>query len=177
MSFRLVLSACACPFGFFRLLHKAMMSGATMLPDSDAYGPYFRRVSAKIRRFDLGFEAQRDQGQGRLVESLTPGSEADKAGIRVGDRVVVRFNTESAFRDPEILNSRGHARFVKQCLSFLSMLNPIGISVPFRCISINFEIFTCVNCPVRLRSALSTWEPAIELITRSTSCMRAADTR
>ena len=42
------------------------------------------------------------QGQGRLVERLTPGSEADKAGIRVGDRVVVRFNTESAFRDPEM---------------------------------------------------------------------------
>jgi predicted metalloprotease with PDZ domain len=83
-------------------LHKAMMSGATMLPDSDAYGPDFRRVSAKIRRFDLGFEPQRDLGQGRLVESLTPGSEADKAGIRVGDRVLVRFNTESAFRDPEM---------------------------------------------------------------------------
>ena len=77
------------------------MSGATMLPDSDAYGPDFRRVSPRSR-FDLGFEAPRDQGQGRLVESMTPGSEADKAGIRVGDRVVVRFNTESAFRDPEM---------------------------------------------------------------------------
>ena len=83
------------------VLHKAMMSGATMLPDSDAYGPDFRRVSAKIRRFDLGFEA-RMQGQERLIERLTPGSEADKAGIRVGDRVLVRFNTESAFRDPEM---------------------------------------------------------------------------
>jgi hypothetical protein len=42
-------------------IHKAMMSGQAtlMVPESDDYGPCFRRVAVKIPRFDLGFGPRR----------------------------------------------------------------------------------------------------------------------
>jgi predicted metalloprotease with PDZ domain len=86
-------------------LHQDMMSGTTIVPDSDAYGPCFRRVSAKIRRFDQGFQLDgygQRRGQG-AVASVKPGSEAEKAGIRVGDQVVLsNMSTQGALHDPEM---------------------------------------------------------------------------
>jgi predicted metalloprotease with PDZ domain len=81
-------------------LHKAMMSGETLVPDSDAYGPCFARVAAKIRRYELGYN-QRRAAVGGVVEGLIPGSEADRAGIREGDAIVLRTNTDGAQREPD----------------------------------------------------------------------------
>jgi predicted metalloprotease with PDZ domain len=83
------------------VLHKAMMSGETLVPDSDAYSPCFQRVAARIRRYELGYNQKRAVVSG-VVEGLIAGSEADKAGIREGDAIVLRTNTDGAQRDPQM---------------------------------------------------------------------------
>jgi hypothetical protein len=80
-------------------VHQALMSGETLVPDSDAYGPCFRRVAAEIRRYQLGYDQKRAVLEG-VVVGLIPGSEADKAGIREHDGIVLRTNTDGAQRDP-----------------------------------------------------------------------------
>jgi predicted metalloprotease with PDZ domain len=81
-------------------LHRAMMRGERLVPPSNAYGPCFRRVPTKIRRFDLGFGGPEIMRR-TLVENLRPDSEAAKAGLREGDRVDYASSTEGAQRDPE----------------------------------------------------------------------------
>jgi hypothetical protein len=70
-------------------VHRSMMAGGLMLPESDDYGPCFRRTVKKIRRFELGFDPKSLVGPGTLktIRGLMPDSEAAKAGIREGDRV------------------------------------------------------------------------------------------
>ncbi len=80
-------------------IHRSMMAGGVMLPTSSDFGPCFRRVRAKIRRFELGFEAKRS-GSERMIASVTPGSQAARAGLRVGDAVRYKLTTEGVFRDP-----------------------------------------------------------------------------
>jgi predicted metalloprotease with PDZ domain len=80
-------------------IHRSMMAGGVMLPASGDFGPCFRRVRAKIRRFDLGFNARRS-GRVRVIESVTPGSQAARAGLRVGDVVDYKLTTEGVFLDP-----------------------------------------------------------------------------
>jgi S1-C subfamily serine protease len=82
-------------------LTKAMLNGATLVPASGAYGPCFRRVAAKIRRYQLGYDYFTATRKG-LVEGLVPGSRAAKAGIRNGDGIVLRTNTDGAQRDPDM---------------------------------------------------------------------------
>ena len=63
----------------------SMMAGGLMLPESDDYGPCFRRVVKQIRRFDLGFDNSSVLGPVKTIKGLKPGSEAEKAGLREGD--------------------------------------------------------------------------------------------
>ena len=99
-------------------LHKAMMTGkGVLVPESGDYGPCFRRVDAKIRAYDMGFsQAQTPAGApaggpptggppraagggGRLIASVEPGSEAEKAGLRAGDRVTYEDSSEGTRRN------------------------------------------------------------------------------
>jgi predicted metalloprotease with PDZ domain len=81
---------------------KAMMAGEIMVPDSDAYGPCFRRVAAKIRRYEPGYDQMIAKNQ-NLVKNLVAGSEAAKAGVREGDAIVLRTNTDGHQRDPAMM--------------------------------------------------------------------------
>jgi len=84
--------------------YDAMIAGKTELPGSKAYGPCFRRIDAMIRRYNLGYTVkQPTDGRGvYYVQNLVPGSEADKAGIRNGDAIILRTNTDGAQRDPDM---------------------------------------------------------------------------
>lgn len=84
-------------------LTKSMLLGGMVLPDSDAYGPCFTRVSVKLRRYELGFTVDRKPaGTPVAVRSLIAGSEAAKAGIRDGDLVALPLITsEGPRRDPD----------------------------------------------------------------------------
>ena len=68
-------------------VHKSMLAGGLMLPESDGFGPCFRRTVKKIRQFDLGFENASLLGDVKIIKGLKPGSEAAKAGLREGDVV------------------------------------------------------------------------------------------
>jgi predicted metalloprotease with PDZ domain len=67
-------------------LHRQMMSGGLMVPASDDFGPCFRRTIKRIRQFDLGFDNASTLGAEKIVKGLKPGSEAEKAGLREGDK-------------------------------------------------------------------------------------------
>jgi S1-C subfamily serine protease len=58
-------------------------------------------VAARIRRYQLGYNQKRAAVAG-IVEGLIPGSEADKAGIREGDAIVLRTHTDGAQREPDM---------------------------------------------------------------------------
>src|SRR5579871_6768912 len=68
-------------------VHRSMMAGGLMLPDSDDFGPCFQRTTKKIRRFELGFDPKSLIGSQHTIRGLIPDSEAAKAGLREGDQV------------------------------------------------------------------------------------------
>lgn len=68
-------------------LHRTMMSGGLMLPASDDFGACFRRTIKQIRQFDLGFDNKSILGAEKIIQGLKAGSEAEKAGLRNGDKI------------------------------------------------------------------------------------------
>lgn len=66
----------------------AMMSGKLVLPPSAAFGPCFVRTTAPLRRYELGFDSAVLMEPARIVRGLVPGSEAARAGLQDGDRIV-----------------------------------------------------------------------------------------
>ena len=68
-------------------VHRTMLSGGLMLPESDDFGPCFRRTTKPIRQFDLGFDNKSITAAEKIIQGLKPGSEAEKAGLRNGDRI------------------------------------------------------------------------------------------
>jgi predicted metalloprotease with PDZ domain len=68
-------------------IHRSMLAGGLMLPESEDYGPCFRRTTKKIRRFEPGFDSSSLIGAEKIIHGLQPGSQAAQAGLRDGDRV------------------------------------------------------------------------------------------
>lgn len=67
---------------------RAMLAGQWMLPASDAFGPCFRRVSKRLRRYELGFDPKVLVEPRRIIRGLVPGSAAARAGLRDGDEIL-----------------------------------------------------------------------------------------
>jgi predicted metalloprotease with PDZ domain len=67
--------------------HRDMMAGKLVLPQSGDYGACFRRVVKKARVFEPGYDLRATAGD-KIVRGLVAGSEAEKAGLRNGDKVV-----------------------------------------------------------------------------------------
>lgn len=67
--------------------HEAMMSGALVVPPSNAFGPCFRRETASYRHFELGFDPASLTASPRIVKGLIAGSAAARAGLRDGDEI------------------------------------------------------------------------------------------
>lgn len=83
-------------------MHRSMMVGGIITPESDDYGPCFRRVPARIRRYELGFTPKTLPDRRAEVTELVAGSEAEKAGLKTGDVMVMPvITTETVKRDPE----------------------------------------------------------------------------
>jgi hypothetical protein len=64
------------------------LDGAIPLPSSDAFGPCFRRISAPLRRYELGFDPAVLTSSPRIVKGLAPNSAAESAGVRNGDEIL-----------------------------------------------------------------------------------------
>jgi hypothetical protein len=79
----------------------AMLAGATIVPPSNAYGPNFRRVTRRLRRYDLGFEMASLQARPKIVRGLIRGSNAEKAGLRNGDEILNGFPQDALQGDQQ----------------------------------------------------------------------------
>ncbi|MDZ4370582.1 MAG: hypothetical protein U1C74_04075, partial [Phenylobacterium sp.] len=83
-------------------IHKSMLVGGVIVPESGDFGPCFRRYATKVRRYELGFTAKTMPERRAEVTQLVEGSEAAKAGLRNGDVVAMPvLTTEGVRRDPE----------------------------------------------------------------------------
>ena len=79
--------------------YEAMLAGAEQLPASDAFGKGFRRTTAKLRRFELGFDPKVMNQNPRIIRGLIPDSAAAQAGIRDGDEIVKPVGLDSVQED------------------------------------------------------------------------------
>lgn len=83
-------------------LHRSMMAGGIVRPESGDFGPCFEREMKKVRRYELGFNPKSLPDGKKQVEGLVEGSEAAKAGVRNGDIVTYPvITTEGVRRDPD----------------------------------------------------------------------------
>jgi predicted metalloprotease with PDZ domain len=80
-------------------IHAAMLAGGLMLPQSEDFGPCFRRVTKKIRQFDLGFDNASLTTPVKVIRGLKPGSEAEKAGLRNGDVITYALSLDQVQGD------------------------------------------------------------------------------
>ena len=83
-----------------RKLHESMLAGGLMLPQADDFGPCFTRTTAKVRRFELGFEPKSLVGTTKTIRGLMSGSEAAKSGLRDGDVVTYAVAMDGVQGDP-----------------------------------------------------------------------------
>jgi hypothetical protein len=65
-----------------------MLAGTPVLPESDAFGPCFRRTIRALRRYQLGFDPKVLIEPSRTIRGLIPGSAAQTAGLRDGDKIL-----------------------------------------------------------------------------------------
>lgn len=79
--------------------YRQMTSGEAALPGS-AFSPCFLAVPEAVRRLELGF-ARRSLNEGAVVQDLVPGSNAAKAGLREGDRIVTHTELTEITPDPD----------------------------------------------------------------------------
>lgn len=79
----------------------AMLAGELVVPPDEAFGPCFRRETAMLRDFELGFDRATLVSEPRIVKGLIEGSAAASAGLRDGDEIVQPVALESAQADPE----------------------------------------------------------------------------
>jgi hypothetical protein len=66
----------------------AMLAGKLVLPASAAFGPCFARTTVPLRRYELGFDSAVLMEPARIIRGLVPASQAARAGLRNGDRIV-----------------------------------------------------------------------------------------
>lgn len=64
------------------------LAGEIPLPESDAFGPCFRRTTKDLKRYDLGFAPESLVSSPRIIKGLVQGSAAEKAGLREGDEIL-----------------------------------------------------------------------------------------
>jgi predicted metalloprotease with PDZ domain len=79
--------------------YESMLAGAVMLPETNAFGPCFERRTARLRRFELGFDPKVMNQSPRLIRGLIPGSEAERAGLRDGDEITQPVGLDSIQED------------------------------------------------------------------------------
>lgn len=80
---------------------EAMLRGDTVEVPSDAFGPRFRRTTATLRRYDLGFDMASLRTRPRAVQGLIPGSNAERAGLRNGDILLNSFPQDALQGDQQ----------------------------------------------------------------------------
>ncbi|MBX6350833.1 MAG: hypothetical protein IRZ11_04925 [Clostridia bacterium] len=81
--------------------YEAMMRGEPVAPPEDALGPALRLEPCEAPAFDFGFDLASFLDPERRVRGLRPGSNAERAGLREGDRILLTPGLSEALGDPE----------------------------------------------------------------------------
>lgn len=71
------------------------LAGEIPVPDSDAFGPCFRRITKDLRRYDLGFAPESLVSSPRIIKGIVAGSAAEQAGLRDGDEILMPVGQDS----------------------------------------------------------------------------------
>ena len=80
-----------------------IIRGEDFVPDSDAFGPLFKRIPARLHVLDLGFDDRKTlYSKEKIVVGLKKGSAAERAGLRNGDRILNKFNMPKLRRDEKL---------------------------------------------------------------------------
>ena len=80
-----------------------IIRGEDLVPDSDAFGPLFKRIPAKLHVLDLGFDERKTlYSPEKRVVGLKKGSTAERAGLRNGDRILNKINLSKLRRDEKL---------------------------------------------------------------------------
>ena len=80
-----------------------IIRGEYFIPASDAFGPEFERVPAKLRVFELGFDERKSlYAKEKRITGLVKGSAAQHAGLKNGDMILNNVNPRE-LRDNENL--------------------------------------------------------------------------
>lgn len=74
----------------------AMLAGETILPAPGAFGPCVQGRPLQIGVFDLNYRKKKGTN---VIETVLPGSNAEKAGLQVGDVLAGNADLEPAFTD------------------------------------------------------------------------------
>lgn len=80
-----------------------IIRGEDFVPDSDAFGPLFKRIPAKLHVLDLGFDERKTlYSTEKQVVGLKKGSAAERAGLQNGDRILNKINMSELRRDEKL---------------------------------------------------------------------------
>lgn len=82
---------------------QAFLEGEMPVPASDAFGPCFRRTTARLRRYETGFDPAVLAEPRRIVRGVIDGSNAFAAGLRDGDEIVEPVPQDSIQGDQQRL--------------------------------------------------------------------------
>jgi predicted metalloprotease with PDZ domain len=80
-----------------------IIRGGDLVPDSDAFGPLFKRIPARLHVLELGFDERKTlYSTDKKVVGLKKGSAAEHAGLRDGDRILNKINMSKLRRDEKL---------------------------------------------------------------------------
>lgn len=80
-----------------------IIRGEDFVPDSDAFGPLFKRIPAKLRLLEMGFDDRKTlYSKEKIVVGLKKDSAAERAGLRNGDRILNKINMTKLRRNEEL---------------------------------------------------------------------------
>lgn len=71
-----------------------MVAGVRLVPPPNTFGPCFKPQSYETRLYDLGFAESSLRGALRIIRGLEPDSSAARAGVRDGDELIHRTQSD-----------------------------------------------------------------------------------
>lgn len=77
-----------------------IIKGEDFVPDSEAFGPLFKRIPARLHVLEMGFDERKTlYSTDKKVVGLKKGSAAEQAGLQNGDRILNKINISKLRRD------------------------------------------------------------------------------
>ena len=105
----------------------AMLSGGVVEVPSDAFGACFARTTVPLPRYELGFDRKILSEHERIVRGVIPGSAAEKAGVRNGDKLLSPVGQASLLNGEALLNLKIGRGAEVTTITYLPRGEPINV--------------------------------------------------